>query len=112
MVIIQQRIFLSEYRKLIRLVFRLTIVICVILVSYILIYVLLSVNGGYQPSSLEYGGRIGYSWAPLGFYTPRTLLPSATGAKVVTGGWKASMVLTFYPLWMTDICYIHKSMIQ
>jgi hypothetical protein len=66
---------------------------------YILLYGVLSVNGQYRPSMVAIGGYVGYTWAPMWFYDSN----SRSGE-----GWRSSWVLSFYPLWIMDVCYIHK----
>jgi hypothetical protein len=85
----------------------------VVVVIYVLIYSLLSLCGQYRPN---YEGGLGrmveYSvWAPFGFYDPDHSPPDSVAEKrgMIIGTWRASMVLPFFPLWLIDTSYVHKS---
>jgi len=71
-------------------------ILCVI-VAYMLIYMFLSLGGRYEPSTVEYNGSVGYTWAPFGFYE-----------KSHGGRWNIPLIYTFYPLWYLDIEWVHK----
>jgi hypothetical protein len=66
-------------------------------ILYVLSYTFLSLGGGYEPSTVEYGGTLGYTWAPFGFYE-----------KSNGGRWNIPIIYTFYPLWCLDASYVHK----
>ncbi len=75
-------------------------------ICYVLIYLLLSLCGQYRPMSAGGLGRmqIYSTWAPFGFYDPNHSPPGSA-----IGTWRGSMILAFYPLWIIDICYVHKN---
>jgi hypothetical protein len=76
---------------------------------YVLAYVALSLAGQYQPSSIEYGGEMGYTWAPFGFCSD----PNSTSkGQAGLAHWNVRMVFTFYPLWFIDTAHVHKSKLQ
>jgi hypothetical protein len=87
---------------------------CGVLVGlYFGIYLLLSFGGQYRPMS---EGGIGHwetysSWAPFGFYDPDHSPPGSVAVErgMVIGTWRGSMIRIFYPLWIADISYVHKT---
>jgi hypothetical protein len=83
----------------------------VLLVVYILIYVVLSINGKYQPLFVGANGVKEHAWAPLGFYDPdHPWKGSGTALDnpgMKTGGWNEFMLIFFYPLWNIDIRHFH-----
>lgn len=85
------------------------IVLFALIAIYILTYVALSLAGQYQPSSIEYGGKLGYTWAPFGFCSsPNSTSKGQSGL----AHWNVPMVFTFYPLWFVDTVHVHKSKLQ
>jgi hypothetical protein len=75
---------------------------------YILVFVLLSSCGSYQPCDDKmYESSI---WAPAGFYDPfHTESGSITTAAKRNGTWHRGLAITFLPLWDIDISYVHKT---
>ena len=78
---------------------------------YILVYVLLSLCGSYQPcdtvSARVYKGEV---WAPAGFYDPNhTASGSITTADRRNGTFRRGIGTVFLPLWLLDISYVHKA---
>ncbi len=80
---------------------------------YVLVYLLLSAFGHYRPISV---GGLGHwetylAWAPAGFYDPYHSAPGSAAAErgIVTGTWRGSMITAFYPLWIVDMSYVHRS---
>jgi hypothetical protein len=75
-------------------------------------YVLLSLNGGYQPSCVGASGVKWYEWAPFGFYDPDHAWEGSSYAvhhpTEKTGGWNRTMMWTFLPLYYVDDQFIHK----
>ena len=69
-----------------------------LMVVYLFVYAVLSLCGGYQRADITslHGVTKGYTWAPAGFYD-------------ATSGWRSAWVVSFYPLWYLDACYVHKS---
>ena len=86
-------IIMRRWIKVVRNVF------CSLLAFYLIFYFVIDLNGSYKRSTGGSMGEIGYTWAPFGFYDEKH-------------SWNSTMVLTFYPLWYLDICYIHKSKIM
>ena len=86
-------------------------IIIAILLLYVLSYVVLSVNGCYQPLSVGLNGAKSYAWAPLGFYDPDHAWKNSFYAQQhpaeKTGGWRPFMWLAFLPLWELDFRCIH-----
>ncbi len=77
---------------------------------YVLVYVLLSLCGSYQPCD-TISARIyeGYTWAPAGFYDPyHTPSGSMTTPAGRNGTWRRGIATFFLPLWMVDASYVHK----
>ena len=81
--------------------------------SYFLIYLILSFGGQYRPVS---EGGLGHwqtysTWAPFGFFDPDHSPPDSVAAKrgLVIGTWRGPMIRIFYPLWIADILYVHKT---
>jgi hypothetical protein len=83
---------------------------CALFVVYVLTYLVLTFNGGYQPISVGASHVKEYAWAPLGFYDPDHAWKNSSYAHhhptEKTGGWN-QMMLVFYPLWFIDVRYIH-----
>lgn len=83
-----------------------------ILMAYILVYAALSLRGHYQPFIIGLAGVKSYSWAPYGFYDAGHPWPGARAARQLpeekTGGWRESMMMVFFPLWIVDTPYIHR----
>jgi hypothetical protein len=84
-----------------------------LVISYILVYLLLSMCGRYRS---EFEGGLGHweefsVWAPFGFYDPNHSPPGSAAAEreMIIGTWRGSMVLFFCPLWIADTHYVHKS---
>lgn len=78
---------------------------------YVLVYVLLSLCGSYQPLD-TISARIyeGSTWAPAGFYDPyHTSSGSITTAARRNGTWQRGIATIFFPLWWLDVSYVHKS---
>jgi hypothetical protein len=79
--------------------------------AYILTYVVLSVNGRYQPLGIHLT-YTEYGWAPWGFYDPDHPWPGSRGARRNPGGktgvWN-HMMYVFAPLWIVDIRWIHRT---
>ena len=78
---------------------------------YILVYVLLSLCGSYQPcdtvSARVYEGEI---WAPAGFYdSNHTASGSITIADRRNGTFRRGIGTVFLPLWLLDISSVHKA---
>jgi len=78
---------------------------------YIWVYVLLSLCGSYQPcdtiSARIYEGSV---WAPAGFYDPfHTVSGSITTAGRRNGTWRKGIARVFFPLFILDVSYVHKS---
>jgi hypothetical protein len=80
---------------------------------YCLIYLVLSLSGQYRPVS---EGGLGHwqaysTWAPFGFYDPSHSPPGSVAAErgTIIGTWRGSMIWMFYPLWLADISYMHKT---
>jgi hypothetical protein len=78
---------------------------------YVLVYVVLSLCGSYQPcdtiSARIYEGSV---WAPAGFYDPfHTASGSITTAAGRNGTWRRGFAIIFLPLWSLDVGYVHKS---
>jgi hypothetical protein len=78
-----------------------------LVVFYVLVYLLLSLRGGYQPvvwtSAAVHEDLI---WAPLGFdYTT----PAPSGATATERNHTRTLIIAFYPLWVADISLIHKT---
>jgi hypothetical protein len=77
---------------------------------YILVYVVLSLCGSYQPfvliSARVYEDSM---WAPAGFYDPyHTPSGSVTTADRHNGTWRR-FAIVFGPLWGLDTAYVHKT---
>ena len=81
-------------------------VLCILLVAYVGVYVILSMNGSYEPDAFSLRGVIDYEWAPRGFYAEH-IQQNANGSRD-HGGWKRIMLRTFLPLWYIDVNFIHK----
>ena len=71
---------------------------------YVLVYVLLSASGKYEPYSLVSirSENLVYAWAPRGFYDASHPWSS------LAGGWHRKVIFAFYPLWLLDIRYVHE----
>ena len=80
--------------------------------AYILVYAALSRSGHYQPFTIGLAGVKSYNWAPYGFYVGQPW-PGARAARQLpeekTGGWRESMMMGFFPLWIVDTHYIHRA---
>jgi hypothetical protein len=80
-------------------------------VVYVLIYVVFSVNGQYQPFNVGANGVKAHAWAPLGFYDPnhpwKRSMTAQENPGMKTGGWSEFMLIIFYPLWNIDIRHFH-----
>ena len=78
---------------------------------YVLVYVVLSLCGSYQPCD-TISARIYESsvWAPVGFYDAyHTPSGSIATPALRNGTWRRGMATVFLPLWSLDISYVHKS---
>jgi hypothetical protein len=89
------------------------LLICALAVTYVLVYVILSANGAYQPELVGLHGVELYTWAPLGYYDANHPWKGSQAAKIskatIYGGWKNTLLVqAFYPLYRIDISYIHK----
>jgi hypothetical protein len=86
---------------------------CWFIAAYILIYVVLSAFGSYQPFTVGTFGVKQYLWAPRGFYDADHPWPGSAVAELSkdkkTGGWSSFMCWTFFPLWTIDASCIHKN---
>jgi hypothetical protein len=87
-------------------------IVGVIFAIYILIYMVLSLNGSYQPDSYDLRGPMSYARAPCGFYDPNHAWKGSSYAvhhpTEKTGGWSTSMEISFLPLYCLDCEFIHK----
>src|SRR5208283_2102823 len=84
-----------------------------LVVSYIFVYLTLSLCGRYRS---DFEGGIGHweefsVWAPWGFYDPNhSPLGSAAAERgIIIGTWRSSVVLFFFPLWIADTHYVHRT---
>jgi hypothetical protein len=92
---------------------RLVVFIGALVATYILIYLVLSFNGQYQPSAVGSTGVKEYAWSPLGYYDANhpwegsiAALHSKTN---VYGGWNNGFLWNlFYPLYRIDTTFFHK----
>ncbi|GEM_PF-3045861 len=88
------------------------LVFLIFVAVYVLIYAILSINGRYQPAAVNLRGIMWSSWAPAGFYDAEHPWPGSVEARKSpnqkTGGWRASMIYAFLPLWEIDVHFIHK----
>ena len=88
-----------------------TVSIC--FVSYFSSYFLMSVFGTYQPGVVDLTGIKSYQWSPWGFYDPNHPSKNSIAARrsgtTKFGGWNATMLRIYYPLYMLDIMYLHRS---
>jgi hypothetical protein len=77
---------------------------------YILVYVVLSLCGSYQPCDWISARIYRESrWAPAGFYDPyHTPSGSITTADRRNGTWRRFAII-FAPLWGLDVAYVHKT---
>ena len=78
---------------------------------YVLVYVLLSLCGSYQPCDTV-SARVyeGSTWAPALFYDPyHTASGSITTVARRNGAWRRGIGTVFLPLWWLDVSYVHKS---
>src|SRR5262245_48437558 len=79
-------------------------VVAGLIVTYVFVYMVLSLSGTYRPLAFTSGGNVTeyQAWAPPGFYDP-TPSPDA-------GVWQRNFIsLSFYPLWCIDVKIIHKT---
>jgi len=76
------------------------------LVAYIVVYIVLTTKGSYQPAVIGLNGIKSYEWAPLGFYTDNHQ-QNFNGPKE-NGNWNGIMLRSFFPLWYIDIHFSHK----
>lgn len=78
---------------------------------YFLIYLVLTLNGSYQPAAYDLRGVMWNEWAPLGFYDSKHPWPNSFAANhskdKTTGGWNDFMLYSFLPLWILDTNFIH-----
>jgi hypothetical protein len=83
-------------------------IFCGFLISYVLIYAILSTAGRYEKEPVGHvGSDFGILWwAPLGFYNSNRV---SQCTNVWSAGWNKPMVYTFYPLFKLDLAYIHKN---
>jgi hypothetical protein len=73
-----------------------------LLISYVLIYAILSAAGSYQIFPYLLGGLgSNYRWAPAGFYNPKS------GTDTL-GDWNISLLLAFFPMFELDNTFVHK----
>src|ERR1035437_5521948 len=67
-----------------------------LIILYVVIYVVLSLFGKYQPSTVGANNETGYGWSPLGFYDPKHPAKGTWAAEhsqdKKTGGWSSVMV--------------------
>ena len=82
-------------------------VLCFLVVAYVVVYVVLSMNGSYEPDAFSLRGVIDYEWAPFGFYAKPVPKRSAATRDVDFGDWNRVMLRIFFPLWYIDIRLFH-----
>jgi len=75
-------------------------ILCGLLIVYILVYAVLSLNGQYAFTLSDLGRIEGFSWAPAGLYLKYPVTESE--AK-----WDYYMICLFYPVWRVDETYFH-----
>ena len=76
-------------------------VVASLLIAYIVVYFLLTINGAYAPSDFGLQGVVAYQWAPLGFYKEENKAEHI-------GRWHSYILGSFYPVWFIDIHFLHK----
>ena len=91
-------------------------IVGVVIVSYLLVYCILSATGDYRPMGVYsfYAGHMTETelwWAPSGFYDPTTSPPNSLAAHkgIIIGRWRGGAIRVFYPLWRLDMYTFHKS---
>jgi len=84
-----------------------------LVVSYILVYLALSLCGRYRS---WFEGGVGHReefsvWAPFGFYDPNHSPPGSAAAErgIIIGTWRSSVVMFYIPLWVADTHYVHRT---
>jgi hypothetical protein len=85
-----------------------------VLLTYVLVYSVLSAFGGYQPVAFDLrgGGVMAYGWAPVGFYDAKYAWAGSSYAQEhpseKSGGWRPFMFWAFFPLFYLDNQFIHQ----
>lgn len=74
-------------------------ILCGLVFVYVLIYTVLSLNGGYAFTLADIGRLEGFSWAPAGLYSEPTTKNEKT--------WFYRIFYFFYPLLRIDGAYFH-----
>jgi hypothetical protein len=71
-----------------------------LIVVYILVYGVFSINGSYKPFSGDLNRIWEYRWLPYGFFPTGRQKPTSLNY---------ILVYTFFPLWILDTKYIHNN---
>jgi hypothetical protein len=100
-IVLDERVFENNFKvmhlvsRIPKWLRRMAKIFCGLTIFYVLIYIVLSVNGRYSIAEADIGRLEGFSWAPAGLFLENE------------ENWDCFTFYAFYPLWAIDCRHFH-----